>query len=498
MGGLRMADVYSAYKPLRNRLQEHNLTASLEDLWALARHIMDGGPPPVRTSSDLRKSIFAWDVELLARELILNASARGSRRLNTIHSIKEVLTLIRHVEDEASKDSSDIDGLKNFFHRTTHRQFPWQRRRMMMELSRYMNVFGTDAVDKIMYNCLGYGIRELFFIGTAIGGHLTRHPGINSEQNYTHFAISNDRRAKLFGKISSSIDDLRQSIKEKQTYDATWSYNWNQLNATPLIALNSKTPNLLHCPVPELILRRISQGIYYDIYAEMGFSSAFGDAFQAYVGELAKRIFTHSRFILFAETPYVVKGNTHHGADWILSDSTANLFIECKTKRLRMDAKGALNSPTFATELGVMADAIVQLYKNIQEADEGLSHWVNNGLPIKPLVITLEDWYLFGTEVQSKLKEAVIQRLLTEGLCEATLNNMPYTVISANEYEDIASVVASVGIQDFFSAVTDEKYWGWMILDIVLDAFPDVERKDIRNLFSDVWEKVLPEVTLPG
>lgn len=493
-----MSQIYQAYKPLRNRLRQHNLTHSLEDLWGISRHIIDKGPAPVRTRFDLSAYIHPWDIELIARELILNAENTSSWRLNSADKIGDVINAIRRVENEIAKLEPGIDGVMNVLHRSIHRQFPWQRRNVLHELSRYMKIFGAEEVDRILRSSLDLGIREFYFLGMAVAGHLVKHFGINSDQNYSEFSISGDRAAKFFQKISSPIDELRQGFVDSQSYDEHWSYSWNPLIAKPLIALNSKTPNLLHCPIPDLVLRRISQGLYYDIYAAIGFDAAFGNAFQSYIGELSRQVFAEPRFILTPETPYTVGGDVHHGTDWILSDDSGNMFIECKTKRLRMDAKGSLESPSLAKELGVMADAIVQLYKNVREATGGLCNWKNNRLPIYPVVITMENWYLFGKPIQDQLRATVRCKLQENNLPEeTTVEAMPYSVCSADEYEKIVGVIASVGINEFFGKITDKTYWGWMIQDIVRDAFPDVEFMDTHNLFADEWKTVLPEATLP-
>ena len=53
-----------------------------------------------------------------------------------------------------------------------------------------------------------------------------------------------------------------------------------------------------------------------------------------------------------------------HGVDWVLSDSKGHLFIECKTKRLTLDAKTLSDSVALDRDLDVMAKAVVQHYRN--------------------------------------------------------------------------------------------------------------------------------------
>ena len=96
---------------------------------------------------------------------------------------------------------------------------------------------------------------------------------------------------------------------------------------------------------------------------ESDFALPFGESFQNYVGEemLAKsglQRVTH-RF-LYTKNPYItsarIKKNT---VDWIVSNKKAALFVEAKTKRLRIDAKVEIFSQeTLIQEIGKMAEFI--------------------------------------------------------------------------------------------------------------------------------------------
>lgn len=434
----------------------------------------------------------------MTREITLNAQVTGARHLNNVKDVGNVINGIRNFEDKLARLEPGLGGALNTLHRSIHRQFPWQRRNLLVELSRYMKVFGEGDVDQILKDSLGLGLREFFFMGMAVAGHLVKHPGINSHQDYGHFKITPESTVRFFERISLPIDQLREQTRAAQRYDEKWSDTWNPLVAKPLVALNPNTPNLLHCPMPELVLRRISQGLYYDIFQAKGFDNAFGDTFEAYIGDFSRHVFKAPHFSLIDETPYEVDGNVHHGTDWIVGDSTANIFVECKTKRLRKDAKDSLENPILASQLGILADAIVQLLLNVKEAKEGKSKWENNQLPIHPLVITLENWYLFGGEVVGLLKDALRLRLRESDLPEELADDATaYSVWSSEDYESVAGIIAEVGIQRFFETTNVEKYQNWMIRDVVRDAFPAAKVEEMEFIFANEWRQILPDGAWP-
>lgn len=144
--------------------------------------------------------------------------------------------------------------------------------------------------------------------------------------------------------------------------------------------------------------KRVSQGLFYEIYQAEGFSNPFGASFQVYLGEVLSETFPGPRFTIYEEREYKVGRNRKDGVDWILTDDQANLFIECKAKRMTVGAKSAVDPAIIGQQVDYLAKAVIQLYKNISDALAGHTHWPRNDRPIfPPLVVTLEDWYLFGS-----------------------------------------------------------------------------------------------------
>jgi hypothetical protein len=163
------------------------------------------------------------------------------------------------------------------------------------------------------------------------------------------------------------------------------------------------------------------------------------------VGEVINATCLPPRFTALAEQPYYVGAQKKHGVDWILSDSTGHLFIESKTKRLTVDAKIRSDAVALDKDLAVMATAIVQHYANIPDALDGKTRWVPDGLPVYPLVLTLEDWFSFSPRVAEMLSEHVCRLLADAGIPNTVLEDMPYTIASAHEFEITSQVIAQVG-----------------------------------------------------
>lgn len=499
-----MSRVYEAYKPLRNHLRKYNLTQSLADIWTLSDHLANRTQLP-RTFDNgqphwVKDLVYQWDLAILTREVVLNASPQGALRLDNFNSLASVINRIRGVENAASAEyfrtsGDDAQNALASLYATVHRQFPWQRQRQMTTLMRYMKVFGAQAVETVLMQSSGLSIRDWYLMGIAISGHMLREPGINAQQDLQAFGITPERTQAFFEKLSMDIEPLRQKTLSMQLYDENWLYSWNPLEETPLIAVNPKTPHLLYCPIPALVLKRFSQGLFYDLKEARGYENPYGHSFQAYIGDVIHETFRGSTYQLLAETPYRDGRNEKHGADWILMDSSANLFIECKTKRVKQTAKMAFDRDAVQDEFEVLARAIVQLYKNIADAQRGITQWVPNSRPIYPLVVTLEDWYLFGSPVGSVLKGLVLEKLKAMKMDTGVLDTMPYTVVSSGELEAVGSVLAQAGIHPFLEGRHKGSFKDWLVQDYAQEAFPAACRNAPRILFSDELVRVISEIS---
>lgn len=497
-----MTSIHDAYKPLRNYLRKCALEPTLIDVWQLSQHVSNPGamsaPSQVgERPYSLEGLLFPWDMPAIAREVLLHAQqSGGEKRLNSLASIQKVVNSLRNIGDEGSKlRLTEQDDVFNELLRISHHQFPWQQGNIYRSLIRYFKIFDAPGVAVILERHTGLTAVEFFFLGIALVGHLVRRFDINSSQDYREFGIPEAKASAFFSRLSINITELRELLASHQV-DGTWDYGWNPLEATPLVALDPKNPNRLYCPVPALLLRRFSTGLYYDLVKVPGFSNAFGASFEAYIGEVLTVAYQNKPTNILPETPYLVGRNTHHGPDWIACDNDGNLIIDCKTKRLPHAARQAGDIELLA-EVEKIAAAVVQNYKNILEAQQGLTSWKPNGHPIVPLVITLEDWFFLGPRLHELLEISVHSQLVAEGLNTQLMETMPYAVMSCREFEFCIGVVSEVGITKFFQGKRNGECLQWMWREYLNHEYKGMKTIDFQKAFEADWHKIIPRAVIP-
>lgn len=494
-------DLYGLYKPFRNYLRRLDLFSSLVDIWRYSLHVAENQPLPAEYAvgrntilgGSIRQYVYPWDLDVLAREVLLHAG-KGGGRLVEWRDLATAINHIRRLDEAISQATLPTRQLDIMFelHRIAHRQFPWQTNKGITPLTRAWKVFGANTVDSIVVRELGMTTKQSVTLGMAVLGHFMYTGGLNMNQDYGVIGITPEARDAFFARVCSPLTKLRNLLAQRQTLNEDWLYLWNPLEATPLVAFDDTHPERAICPIPRHLLHRISGGLFYDLVKAADFGNFFGNSFQSYVGEVLRRTCPQPQFIMRAEEPYYVGSNLMHGVDWLLSDNSGNLFIESKTKRLSVNAKTRSDPGSLDLDLHVMAGAIVQTYRNILDATAGMTSWVPNNLPVYPLILTLEDWFIFSPRVNEMLDKHVQQLMEKAEIPRRLLEEMPYTIASSHDFEITIQVIAQVGISAVMKKKVASDHRWWSLLAFVRDAFEDKMSNVNWRLFFEEWDDLLP------
>ena len=82
--------------------------------------------------------------------------------------------------------------------------------------------------------------------------------------------------------------------------------------------------------------------------------------------------------------------------------------------------------------------------------------------PLFPVVVTLEEWFIYGDLIVNKLNEFVLNRLKKVKLREDLITTNPYCVISAETFEKFVYIANRHDIKEVLGEKVldeEEKYW---------------------------------------
>lgn len=430
---VEMVVMYCEYKPLRNFLTKQILFPSLSNVWDFAHCY--SRPKHKDYINNSSTNPLVWELELLARELILHGAEAGTSHVDPNLILKSVKH-IRNINEAISRKyvHSSEEAIRSL-NPLIHQQLPWIDDNYARCI-RYYRLMRNAEFSCLLEREKGISTKDWFTLGLAVGGGVNNKSRISREIYSKTPGVSPDAVDVFFNLISSEVGSLRSLTSKEQSYDRRWAYTYNPLRKTPLIYAKN-APDMLYSPIPQLVMARISDGLYYDLIGKSNFSDVLGESYQNYIRDILHYSLVKSNFQITPESEYdMKKGQKNRSADWRIGDETGWVFIECKAKRMTLKGKSDGVGFDVETDLDKLAEFIVQNYKNINNAVNGyLKDFVYNGLPIFSVIATLEDWRLEIPNQKEYVKKKVAEFLEIKELPVQFIEKYPYEVLSTSQFE---------------------------------------------------------------
>jgi hypothetical protein len=234
-------------------------------------------------------------------------------------------------------------------------------------------------------------LKDIIYLGYSFIGQYNMnfiiHLPINNQLN-----IDNEKIDKFIDLFSSDIGELRSNIQNSRFLDKNIFYYSSPIRYKPLI----RNDNFLICPMTTLLYWQITGGLYYLVEKDGTFANQFGLAFQEYIGHIINLVNREGNLHLFPEEKYHVSKNPKDTVDWIIEDNSANLFIECKTKRIQQGAKESLDiSDALQTDLEILSKYVIQIFKTYLDYEKNLYPQFKLNLKSTSFILcTLEEWHI--------------------------------------------------------------------------------------------------------
>ncbi|WP_448657715.1 hypothetical protein ACPVPU_09585 [Sphingomonas sp. CJ99] len=489
--------MYALYKPLRNFLRGFNLWSGLGATYFYTQHLCFNQRLPEQLKnnalklgqSNVKAGLHGHLVELLAREMILNGQQRGGKPLSNADAAFKAMGMIHRLDDKFwGLHGSRSDDIILHLSRVAFQQFPWQTPLTNGVLARYHMLYDHPLVAPLVEAEFGMSTGELFQLILLLADEMLWRPTLAFE-----FLPAADKSIHapvwaLLDRISRSANDLRTATVERQSYDVNWAYSFNPLRAFPLV--HAGNPGALMCPVPTILLQRLTDGLYFDfINAHSSFGNVIGKAFEHYVGKVVERI-GGDVFDLREEARWGKP--ERRSIDWIVSDNSASLFVECKLGRLDNASQTEISpEPPFVAAIGRLAENVGQLYATLSDAlAGGYPHWKPDGRPVHPVVVTFHEWFCFGPFFYKHLDELVDTEFEKRRLDRVLLKRHPYCVCSISEFEGLLAAGSEATLDVVLSEKLSAAHRLSLTQGFLADRYPGSLSR-AKRAFEDGMDSVI-------
>lgn len=433
-------DYFDDFKPIRNKFRSLHLDTVFERI-----HLLAG-----------RKQLLPEMAEFLyVNAIAYCGTPRVSGKQDRVFN--DVLQLSVSLKEKVYSANIDrtvwrwlhtlmLNQLKAHFHDYTDSTY------------RYYSIFSAPEIKQHIERHIGMGYAEYLKCALWLHAVFTKKLKvpktyfINQKNEGTSFSAGN--MTKTLALLSLPLKALRDRLKQSIAYDDDmFIFHGYPHLEYPII----ESDEYLYCLFPAHLHAQLLAGIYYitKIYEpEYKLANPFGKSFEKYVGSILNKNNNSHRFGISEEIPFEYKGNKLKTSDWIVSSSDVIVFIECKTKRLRIASKTLASfSKTLDEDVDFIAKGLLQLYKVIDHYIEGNIP----GLPfdahkaIIPILLTFEEGFVGGPDIKEKINLAIKNLLEQAQLSPEVLNKWPYHCYSIDKFEVDSQIMFDVGFVEFFA-----------------------------------------------
>jgi hypothetical protein len=328
-----------------------NDAAFLQMIWAVdalqsareaaAKPYFSAYPPEAVATSSIRSplGIHRWELETLIVQLFLIPKELPREQGNLVldcskfDAIRQTINRLRDLENvESARYLSGDFTIWSEMHRIVQRQFHWQRGYFNApQIYRYAYLYAQGMCADYFKQTYGFEITNLIFTGFGLFSHYLTAPWVRRD---TSVGLSEEIVQKAFPMMSCSRDEAR--TETKALVEQAQTAHGSPIPTALLPSILRKTPliygddaNLLISPIPEMILLRVTAGLYYDLLP--GGQNIINDAnarFERYCVDLLATMM--KRFEVSGPFRYGPKGEQVDSPDVLVRDQ-GNLVViaEC-------------------------------------------------------------------------------------------------------------------------------------------------------------------------
>jgi hypothetical protein len=502
-------------KQLRKYFARADDRAFLQMIWAVdalqsdreaaAKTLITSYPREAAVKSSLhsRYGIHRWELETLIIQLLLTPKeekrTEGNLVLNcsNFDAIRDTINRLRSLENAESGRYLGI-GLNIFgeMHRIAQRQFHWQHGYFnVANFYRYLYIYGRGKCADFFEGAYGVSIGDFTFAGFAIYAAAVRTPWLRHDFASAEIGLTPEIVRKVLPLMTLSLEQARaeerlisDEVNRLHGTPIPTAFMPSILRRHPLISLTADMATFMP-PIPELILMRISSGLYYDIIrGKQPLLNEANDRFEQYCHDLIDEL---TVFITSRSHRYGPKGAQFDSPDVLVTkDDKVVIAIECKATRLTYLAQFA-EDPFEAEKKQYMqlARGAFQLWRYFSHIRRGITEDALADVAY-PMVVTLDSFFMMSPQLSASIMDEATRLADAEG--DITPEDRRYIIYCPIQaLEEVLQRGNSDMLLTALKAASEERYKGWGFREVFRDSVKDIEL-ELPQKFPFDLDPVLP------
>jgi hypothetical protein len=430
------------------------------------RSLIYGYPDQAISENFLEKSsIYPWELETLSNEILTISKHPYYRvfRHKFWKDSAELVNLLRNLEDsEFSEYQNDI-RIQVELGRIAARQFAWQRGFVnIANIYRNVFIFGGEKCSKFFLDKNNISISNVLLVGFAIRSLFHERDivrPIKDLQVLSRLGINYDDILNTLDIICAPIDSIRNTKQSNlPDYGQPMAYRPSILRSIPCFFTKRNKKSLI-CPLPDLIIDRLTNGLFYDVIGGGGpIREELGMRFEMYCYNLILNSFCDENWK--KELSYSTKFGQVQTPDIMMmnNEGSITLSIECKATRMGSLALFGQN-PTSDRGYEEIAKGIMQLWRFNSHCRSRVSP-LKMSKNSKSLLLTRDEWFAGRSLIIKEIIDMANEMADASSHYISIEDRKPVAFCSISEFERMLSTATINSLLDTVDIAAESKI-GW-------------------------------------
>lgn len=436
------------------------------------------------------RSVQTWEIETLVNLLLTTPKTPGfawepTMDTRNFDTIRVLTNLLRSAEDDETPLRITDDNIFDELHRIGHRQFPWQRTWVRSsELYKYLYIYCQGVCADYFKET--YGLDIIDYVSAAFilfSQHVGRTwmPLLDTQEKLPVSLEAIHKTTKMLSSSTWTAHCESAALVRKFEAEASApipiAYLPSYLRLKPIISYDRADKTLYTSPLPDLILLRVTAGLFYDLTS--GKNAVTKDAnarFEEYSRKIIKAFIPE--FDPLPSEKYGTKKLPYETPDILLKlDGKIVSVMECKATKLTYAGQYGENPREDASQgYDQIVKAIFQLWRYFAHVRQGLlKHELADD--VTGVILTLDAWTQMGGKLRDRLvAEAKVYSVTKDSsITEADMRTPVFCPIQ--ELDDILSFSDADQILSTFRSMTEIDSFSWNVRQKRDDVGPRLPAK---------------------
>jgi len=440
--------------------------------------------------------IFEWEIETLSNEIltvqhrpIVRDGATKRLKWFSFSAALECARALRGLENFEFRKIKKREDITIELGRIAARQFNWQvGYANIAQIYRNIYVYGQKKSSEFFLEQYGISVEKFVQTAFAIFAMLLEQPVASYGSSWSRLGISRDEYNRTISRLAAPVEHHRKIARSERSRVIHTSDKPSSLRKYPCILFGEDNERV-RAPLPELIIERVTSGLFYDLAsAAGGVKDEYGRAFESYCYEYL--VSALPRLNWRKEKVYKYKGQQIHSPDIVcLENDEVNLIVECKATRMSHEAKFGL-SPMKARGYSDLTKAVLQIWRYASNCRLGKTGDKVSSSCVG-LVLTLDDWLVMSDPLQRKVLTDAheIRRINETDITEDDAINVQF--VTVRELERALTVLDESSIFETIAKMQESSFCGWR-MDVVARSLFGKGREKKSYPFREKIGELLP------